>query len=205
MFAMTTSLSTTLRVFFTFVLVAVLVAAMVGLVEFFRGLSSIGSGKQDKEISTEGVFLPEVSVDRIRSTVGRLSSVGSRVTGYPGAKASADFLESEFLRLGMQDVHQEPFQVTVPMDKGASLLLLESGEEIPLRCVWPNVVRTPTTPGVRGRLIYAGDGEFSDFDGHDVSGNVVFDGLQQRGPVGQRGDSGCRCGRFHRARKHDIG
>ena len=174
MFAMTSSLSTTLRVLFTFVLVAVLVAAMVGLVEFFRGLSSIGSGKQDKEISTEGVFLPEVSVDRMRSTVARLSSVGSRVTGYPGAKASADFLESEFLRLGMQDVHQEAFPVTVPMDKGASLRFLESGEEIPLRCVWPNLVRTPTTPGVRGRLIYAGDGEFSDFDGQDVSGNVVL-------------------------------
>ncbi len=194
MFAMTTSVSP-LRVLSTFVLVAALVAAMFGLLEFFRGLSSIGSGKQDKEISTGGVFLPEVSVDRIRSTVARLSSVGSRVTGYPGAKASADFLESEFLRLGMQDVHQEPFQVTVPVDKGASLRLLESGEEIPLRCVWPNVVRTPTTPGVRGRLIYAGDGEFSDFDGHDVSGNVVLMDF----------NSGGRCGRFHRARKHDIG
>ena len=135
MFAMTTSVSTTLRVLSTFVLVAALVAAMFGLLEFFRGLSSIGSGKQDKEISTGGVFLPEVSVDRIRSTVARLSSVGSRVTGYPGAKASADFLEAEFLRLGMQDVHQEPFQVTVPVDKGASLRAfgVRGGDPAPMR------------------------------------------------------------------------
>ena len=170
---MPTSQSHFPKILSTIVIGVVLFGVLVGLVHFFRSWTYRPAEKKSAHIGVD-VFLPEVSVDRLRSTVARLSSVGSRVTGYPGAKASADFLESEFRRLEMQDVHLEAFSVTVPVDKGASLRLLKSGEEIPLRCVWPNLVRTPTTLGVRGSLIYVGDGEFSGFDGHDVSGNVVL-------------------------------
>ncbi|MBI2950497.1 hypothetical protein HYY27_00310, partial [bacterium] len=162
------------RILSTLALVAALVAVLVGLVHLFRWWSSGPPSSASPVAASGAVPLPEVSEERLRQTVHRLSSVESRVTGYPGADEAARYIESEFRRLGMRDVRAEAFPVTVPVDRGASLTLVESGEAIPLRCVWPNLVRTPTTPGIRGRLIYAADGEFTDFDGKDVSGSVVL-------------------------------
>ncbi len=165
-----------LRIFGRLGLVALLFCVLVLVVDFFRGLSTgISSvpAEKSREI-VEAVFLPDVSAERLRRTVSRLSSLESRVTGYAGATDAAHYLEREFRRLGMTDVRLEPFPVTVPMDHGASITILGIGEEIPLRCVWPNLIRTPTTLGVRGNLIYGGDGEFADFDGKDVRGNVVL-------------------------------
>ncbi|MSS73995.1 MAG: hypothetical protein EXS64_21300, partial [Candidatus Latescibacteria bacterium] len=172
---MTTPHSSALRVLATLGLLAVPLAILVGTVQVFRGWSSRGTPTSSPSTGLSGdLRIPEVSIERLRETVTRLSSVESRVTGYPGAEAAARYIEGEFRRLGMQDVRLEPFPVTVPVDRGASLTLVEGGETIPLRCVWPNLVRTPTTSGVRGRLIYAGRGEFTDFDGQDVAGSVVL-------------------------------
>ncbi len=117
-----------------------------------------------------------VSEADVRRHMARFTQNGSRVCGYPGHEAAARFIRDEFERAGLQNVALEPFEVTSPVDKGGRLTLLNSGASFPIYGVWPNLVKTSTLPrsGVRTRLIYGGDGEFRDFDGHDIENTAVL-------------------------------
>ena len=120
--------------------------------------------------------LRAVSADSISNTVKTLSSYTSRVVGYAGADSAYEYLKAEFEEIGLEDIRTETFPVTVPMDKGSKLTVLETGEEIPLHALWPNLVRTPTTPreGLTGPIVYGGKGEFGEFNGYDIQGSVVL-------------------------------
>ena len=116
--------------------------------------------------------------DRISTTVHELSSNGSRMAGYPGDRYAADFIERELQAAGVQDVTREPYSVVMPMDKGASMEILDGGSPrtISLLSLWPNLVRTNTTgpEGISGNLFYGGKGEHADFDGHQMWGAIVL-------------------------------
>ena len=114
--------------------------------------------------------------DRVRDDLVYLSSLGSRVVGYPGHAAAADFIEQRFSDLGLTDVRRDTFEVAVPMDRGASVRVIESGETLPLRCLWPNLVRTPTLPpeGLAALLFYAGEGTYAELNGHQLDGRVAL-------------------------------
>jgi len=101
----------------------------------------------------------------LSETVRFLSSLGSRISGYPGAEVAADFVEAELRAIGVADITREPFEITVPMDEGGELTLTESGERFTLYGMWPNLVRTPTLPpeGYLGELIYGGAGEWANY------------------------------------------
>ena len=98
------------------------------------------------------------------------------MAGYPGDRYAADYVEEQFRAAGVQDVRREPFEVTVPIDKGASLELTADGTTMQLWCVWPNLVRTSTLPpeGIEAELIYGDHGRFEDFDGKEVADRVVL-------------------------------
>ena len=115
-----------------------------------------------------------VAADRIEPTIRHLSGLGSRVVGYPGCDRAAAFVESELRTMGLERVRREGFPVTVPMDKGGKLLI--DGQEILLYGLWPNLVRTPTVPseGLQAPMIYGGNGEWTDFDGKHIEGNIVL-------------------------------
>ena len=98
--------------------------------------------------------------DGVRETVAYLSSLGSRVSGYPGAAVAADYVEQRLREIGLAEVARESFEVTVPIDHGGELLLTESGERYGLYSLWPNLVRTSTLPEYAGEMIYGGDGEW---------------------------------------------
>ena len=117
-----------------------------------------------------------VSEADVRRHMARFTQNGSRVCGYPGHEAAARFIRNEFERIGLQNVALEPFDVTSPVDKGCRLTLMGSGASFPIYAVWPNLVKTSTLPrsGVRTRLIYGGDGEFRDFEGHDIENAAVL-------------------------------
>lgn len=122
-----------------------------------------------------------VSEAGIRRTIETLSSNGSRVVGYEGADKAHDYIRRQFEAIGLEDVTTETFPVTVPIDKGARLVVHSAADTIPLYALWPNHVRTPSTPksGLTGPLIYAKKGEFRDFNGYEVEGSIVlmdFDG-----------------------------
>ncbi|MFH1570471.1 MAG: FtsX-like permease family protein, partial [Gemmatimonadota bacterium] len=117
---------------------------------------------------------------RLEQTVRDLASHGSRVSGYPGDRYAADYVEARLREAGVQEVLREPYDVVVPMDRGASLEVLggsgEVVEEIPLESLWPNLVRTNTTgpEGLVGNLFYGGQGDYADLDGHALDGSVVL-------------------------------
>ncbi|MFP6589014.1 MAG: hypothetical protein VCE12_00680, partial [Candidatus Latescibacterota bacterium] len=116
-------------------------------------------------------YVDPAAFDRISATVRELSSHGSRLPGYPGDRYAADFVERELRAAGVEGVTREPYDLVVPIDKGASMEILDGDapRSVPLLSLWPNLVRTNTTgqEGISGNLFYGGHGEHSDFDGHE--------------------------------------
>ena len=112
---------------------------------------------------------------RLRETVEFMASHGSRVAGYPGCDAAADFIEREFRSIGLDSVSREEYEVTIPVDYGGTLTVTEDGRTFELKGLWPNLVKTTALPeGIRGPLIYGGDGHFGDFNGTAIEGSIVL-------------------------------
>ncbi len=120
---------------------------------------------------------------RLKETITALSTQGSRLAGYPGDRFAADLVERELIAAGVEGVTREPYEVVVPMDHGASLRILRSDgnshsdePKIELKSLWPNLVRTNTLgpQGLEGELIYAGNGDYADFNGERVQGSIAL-------------------------------
>ena len=107
-----------------------------------------------------------------RAVVEHLSSLESRVAGYPGSARAAEYVEGQLQALGLA-TRRDSFAVVVPMDRGGRLEW--EGESVALYAVWPNGVRTSTVPpeGLRAPAIWGGDGDWGDFNGREVAGRVV--------------------------------
>lgn len=117
-----------------------------------------------------------VNEENVRALMHQFTNNGSRVVGYDGHTFAAQFIESEFNRLGLEDVETESYDVATPIDKGGRLTVTDTGEAFDVYGIWPNLVKTSTLPskGISGRLIYGDDGEFSDFDGMVVENAIVL-------------------------------
>ena len=113
---------------------------------------------------------------RLTADIEFLTSNGSRAVGYPGAAAAAGLIEDRFRDLGLTDVRRQEYPVGMPVDRGASLAVEETGLSIPLLCMWPNLVRTPTLPpaGLRLPLGYAGSGKWAELNGRELKGRAVL-------------------------------
>jgi len=123
----------------------------------------------------------------MEAVVRELAGYGSRVTGYPGYQRAVRYVQQRFEQeLGPNNVHVETFPVVVPMPepdaqgRNALISVLQPdgsvGEEMGLEPLWPNLVRTTTTPGegVEGQLIYARKGTLREFNGLDVTNSIVL-------------------------------
>ena len=108
----------------------------------------------------------------LRQTVEQLSSFESRLAGYPGSAAAADYIERHLLGLGLE-THRDTFAVVVPVDLGGRLAW--GDESVVLRALWPNAARTATLPpeGVRALAVWGGHGDWGDFNGEEIAGRVV--------------------------------
>jgi hypothetical protein len=109
----------------------------------------------------------------LRETVTDLSAMGSRVTGYPGADQAADYLKERLRDLGVTDIHEQTFPQPIPIDEGFELT--SGGERIQVFGVWPNLVRTSTTPveGLSGEIVYGGSGAVADLEGVPIEDRIV--------------------------------
>lgn len=140
--------------------------------------SQIAKPRVDPRLAaTYRAFADEIDPAALNETVRTLSSFPSRVAGYPGADAAADYIEKKFREIGLSNVRREEFTVTVPvvdMKEPASLEL--EGRRYTLHPLWPNLVRTSQLPrdGLTAPLIYADDGALTKFNGRDVEGSVVM-------------------------------
>ena len=115
-------------------------------------------------------------LESIRATVEFMASQGSRVSGYPGADRAADYVQEAFVAAGMSEVTREEYGVTVPIDRGGELTILDTGERIHLDGLWPNHVRTNKTgpDGLTGNLIYGGSGQLAELNGREVDDSIVL-------------------------------
>ena len=100
----------------------------------------------------------------LRESLEVFGSERSRVPGYPGCTRAAETIREQFEEMGLERIRTEEYRVTVPVDEGATLRVVggEGEEEMVLYGLWPNLVRTSMVgpEGLRGPLIYAGEGEF---------------------------------------------
>ena len=114
-------------------------------------------------------------LERVRQTVEQFSSQGSRVAGYPGAEVAARTIQQTFGEVGLDEIAVQEYDVSVPVDKGG-YLQLDNGDQIALRGLWPNLVRTSTLPesGLRAPIIDAKSGEYVDLNGKDVEGAIAL-------------------------------
>lgn len=89
----------------------------------------------------------EISIRNIRKDLARLSSLESRVTGYPQAANGSKYIFDRFVEMGLKNVESREFSVTVPIDHGDSAIEILSLDGTVLRTfslkpLWPNLVRT---------------------------------------------------------------
>jgi len=117
-----------------------------------------------------------INLSSVESHIRNLTS-WSRFTTYTGCEAASAYIYDFFNKCGLTNVHYEPYNLTVPVDRGANLTILSpTTGNITAFPLLPNEAQTSPTPpqGIEGSLIYAGNGELSDFNGLDVTGNVVL-------------------------------
>ncbi len=128
-------------------------------------LSYINSSTQDA-----------INMSAVESHIRNLTS-WSRFTTYPGCEAAAAYIYNFFNQCGLSDLHYEPYTLTVPVDHGANITILSpTVGNITAFPLLPNEAQASSTPpeGIEGSLIYAGDGNLSDFNGQEVAGNIVL-------------------------------
>jgi hypothetical protein len=109
----------------------------------------------------------------LRETVTDLAAYGSRVTGYPGADKAAVYLKGRLRDFGVREIYEQSFPQPIPIDEGFELS--SDGETIRVFGVWPNLVRTPTTPaeGISGEMIYGGNGTLEALNGLPVEDRII--------------------------------
>ncbi len=104
----------------------------------------------------------DLSIGNIRKDIARLSSLESRVTGYPQAASGSKYIFDRFVEIGLQNVESREFPVTVPIDHGNSVVevlspdasVLHTFELTPL---WPNLVRTSLLADAIKHTVLAGE------------------------------------------------
>jgi hypothetical protein len=115
--------------------------------------------------------------ERLRRSVDYLSSFPSRMTGEPGNRQTADWIEAQLASLYPElPLRRQAFPVTVPREVRPSRLHVHGwGEAVRLHGLWPNGPRTPTVPpgGLEAPLVWAGAGDYTDVDGSPLAGRIV--------------------------------
>lgn len=89
----------------------------------------------------------DLSIGNIRKDIARLSSLESRVTGYPQSASGSKYIFDRFVEIGLQNIESREFPVTVPIDHGDSVIEIVSPDgtvlhSFKLTPLWPNLVRT---------------------------------------------------------------
>lgn len=116
----------------------------------------------------------QIRQTRMWEDMRTFSTLGSRVSGYPGNRQAADIIQRRFEQLlGKENVFIQEFELPIPLDEGARLKV--GSREYKLRALWPNHVRTSQVPraGIEGEIIYVGHGLPRDYNGKNVEGSIV--------------------------------
>ncbi|MEM0226093.1 MAG: FtsX-like permease family protein [Thermofilaceae archaeon] len=103
-----------------------------------------------------------------------LSTLGSRVVGYPGYLRALEYITGKLREMGLEPEVQT-FKVVTPLEE--EVFIEVGGARYPLHLVWPNAMfMVSSTPpeGVVGRLVYVGGGRAEDMKGKEINGSIVL-------------------------------
>jgi len=107
----------------------------------------------------------------------RLSTLGDRSIGTPGAAKAADMVEAKWKTLFPDaTMGRQSFHVPVVVAGGAEMVVKGVDRVVTLRQLRSNALSPGAigSPGLDGPLIYVRQGRVSDFNGMDVQGAVVL-------------------------------
>ena len=100
---------------------------------FFVSFGFAAEGEKTLGLSEAAIQIrDELSIRNIRKDLARLSSLESRVTGYPQAANASKYIFDRFVEMGLKNVESREFTVTVPIDHGNSAIdiLSVDGEKL---------------------------------------------------------------------------
>jgi len=127
-------------------------------------------------------LVEEIDENLLREHVMALTSFPSkdeptRFTGYEGFYIAANYIIDRLKEFGYKP-ELENFTITVPLDDGAEIQILQGGPDLKIKAypLMPNTVNPGITPpeGVVGLLVDGGNGELYNFDGKEVDGSIVL-------------------------------
>ena len=118
-----------------------------------------------------------IDISNVERHIEYLSSLGSRVTGYPGFYNASDYILHYFESLGLETSIQT-YTVPVPYDYGARIEVKTRNDSFTIKAypLWPNHLNPCPIPerSIFGPLIYGGTGLLSELDGKKVEGSIVL-------------------------------
>jgi len=122
-----------------------------------------------------GTISDEVDETAIKDTVTYLSKLGSRYIGYPGWKSAEEYIYKKFVEIGLTDIKKELFELAAPIDEGCSITFPD-GKSVKIHPFQPNGVRTSTVrpEGIKGELIYGGNGDYKNLNGKEIKDKIVL-------------------------------
>jgi ABC-type antimicrobial peptide transport system permease subunit len=111
---------------------------------------------------------------------GRARGIESRVVGSTGYRRTEDYLQKQFdeILADNPDVVEAPphqYQVMAPVTRLATAKVIKGGASFPIYPFWPAQVRVDSTPigGIRGRLVYVGQGRVEEIRPADLKGQIA--------------------------------
>lgn len=122
-----------------------------------------------------------VSGEAFQRDLTLFGGLADRSSGGRGNEQAIDHIVQSFEEAGLSQVGSHRFLAPVPEVLSASLEV--SGKTMEIFPWGPNVVYLPMTPeeGIRGPLLYVGDGADHRFNGREVEGTIVLMDMESRG------------------------
>ena len=81
----------------------------------------------EQEAAELRALVSRINEQGVTAEIERFAAFGSRVPGYPGERQAYEYVRQRFEGLGLEDIESEIFEVAVPMDRGAELLIEGGG------------------------------------------------------------------------------
>jgi len=160
-------------------LVAAVLAATITAAASLYTSSGVTRASSEELVTRLKLLYNSLNMSNVYRHIKKLSSFGSRVTGYEGYYSATDYLVSELRSLGLKVTLQE-YEVVVPVDYGASIKVVTPEgvviKEFRAYSLWPNLIQTCSTPpgGLAGRLVYVGKGRDFELEGKNLLGSIVL-------------------------------
>ncbi|MBW2513133.1 MAG: peptide ABC transporter permease [Deltaproteobacteria bacterium] len=114
--------------------------------------------------------------DQFFKDIKALSDVQDRSTGTPGNTTAADYIKNRLSKMGFEIIGSQRYSVPVLHHESSRLQLSDTGPSIPILPYFGNAVSPQTipAPGIKGPLIYGGNGEPRAYNGKTVEGAIVL-------------------------------